>query len=87
MIDRILDLNKIWILKLSVHRIWFEFWNELVRLDLDLKNLNSFISLLTRRKPMTLWNSFVDIFETLEVFPAGGSCLGPDERIRRSLRE
>jgi len=44
--DRILDLIRIWILKLSVYMIWFSigFWNEIVGLDLDLSNINPFNS-------------------------------------------
>ena len=43
-IDRILDLNRIWILQLTVSRIWIGFLNEIVRLDLNLKIVNPFIS-------------------------------------------
>jgi len=42
--DTILDLNRTWIWNCQFVRFGFEFWNEFVGMDLDLKNINPIIS-------------------------------------------
>ena len=58
-------------MKLSVCRIWIGFWNEIVGLGLDLKNLNPFISAIYFRhiRALSLTDSSAVLSMTTETSP------------------